>query len=122
MRRVGTRPVMAMTPMFSIVETPPQTQENNMGVAALRNSASSDKYSAATPEDESWKELALCAQTDPEAFFPDNGSSVRDAKRICLSCEVQDLCLNYALSNNESFGVWGGLSERERHTLSRGRN
>lgn len=122
MRRVGTRRMMDTAPMFSIVETPPQIQENNMGVAALRNSAASEKYSAATTEDESWKELGLCAQTDPEAFFPYNGSSVRDAKRICQGCEVQDLCLDYALSNNESFGVWGGLSERERHTLSRGRN
>ena len=93
-----------------------------MGVSALRNYAPSVLDSATAPEDESWKELALCAQTDPEAFFPDNGSSVRDAKRICQSCEVQDLCLDYALSNDESFGVWGGLSERERHTLSRTRN
>jgi WhiB family redox-sensing transcriptional regulator len=108
--------------MFSSVETPPHTQENNMGVSALRNYASSDMDSATAPEDESWKELALCAQTDPEAFFPDNGSSVRDAKRICLSCGVQDRCLDYALTNEESYGVWGGLSERERHILSRAAN
>ena len=92
-----------------------------MGVSALRGLAPSDTVSAAVPEDASWKELALCAQTDPEAFFPENGGTVRDAKRICLSCEVQDRCLDYALSNDESFGVWGGLSERERHTLSRTR-
>ena len=60
---------------------------------------------------------ALCAQTDPEAFFPEKGGSTRDAKRICDSCEVRSDCLEYALSNDERFGIWGGLSERERRKL-----
>jgi hypothetical protein len=34
----------------------------------------------------SWQERALCAQTDPEAFFPEKGGSTREAKRVCLSC------------------------------------
>lgn len=65
-------------------------------------------------EDLSWQEEALCAQTDPEAFFPEKGGSPNDAKRICCSCPVQDACLEYALAHDERFGVWGGLSERER--------
>ena len=44
-----------------------------------------------------WQERALCAQTDPEAFFPEKGGSTREAKRICQSCEVRDECLEYAL-------------------------
>ena len=66
-----------------------------------------------------WQADALCAQTDPEAFFPEKGGSTRDAKRICASCEVRAECLEYALQNDERFGIWGGLSERERRKLKR---
>lgn len=64
-----------------------------------------------------WQADALCAQTDPEAFFPEKGGSTREAKRICESCEVTAECLEYALQNDERFGIWGGLSERERRKL-----
>ena len=66
-----------------------------------------------------WQERALCAQTDPEAFFPEKGGSTREAKRVCLSCEVRGECLEYALANDERFGIWGGLSERERRRLKK---
>ncbi|MFV0252355.1 MAG: WhiB family transcriptional regulator [Beutenbergiaceae bacterium] len=66
-----------------------------------------------------WQERALCAQTDPEAFFPEKGGSTREAKRVCSSCEVRAECLEYALMNDERFGIWGGLSERERRKLKR---
>ncbi|MGV0834468.1 WhiB family transcriptional regulator [Mycolicibacterium thermoresistibile] len=72
------------------------------------------------PADEQWQERALCAQTDPEAFFPEKGGSTREAKRICMGCEVRDECLEYALAHDERFGIWGGLSERERRRLKRG--
>ena len=64
-----------------------------------------------------WQDDALCAQTDPEAFFPEKGGSTREAKRICLRCDVQDACLEYALAHQERFGIWGGFSERERRPL-----
>ncbi|PWH05145.1 transcription factor WhiB [Brachybacterium endophyticum] len=67
----------------------------------------------------SWQERALCAQTDPEAFFPEKGGSTREAKKVCVSCEVRAECLEYALENDERFGIWGGLSERERRKLKR---
>jgi WhiB family transcriptional regulator, redox-sensing transcriptional regulator len=67
-----------------------------------------------------WQDRALCAQTDPEAFFPEKGGSTREAKKICLSCEVRAECLDYALAHDERFGIWGGLSERERRRLKRG--
>ncbi len=66
-----------------------------------------------------WQVDALCAQTDPEAFFPEKGGSTRDAKKICTTCEVKSECLEFALQNDERFGIWGGLSERERRKLRR---
>ena len=66
-----------------------------------------------------WRIAGLCVQTDPEAFFPEKGGSVRESKKICVSCEVKAECLTYAVDNDERFGVWGGLSERERRTLRR---
>jgi WhiB family redox-sensing transcriptional regulator len=75
-----------------------------------------------TEPDESllgWQERALCAQTDPEAFFPEKGGSTREAKKVCSGCDVRAECLDYALENDERFGIWGGLSERERRKLKR---
>lgn len=71
-------------------------------------------------DQQDWQERALCAQTDPEAFFPEKGGSTREAKRICAGCEVRAECLEYALAFDERFGIWGGLSERERRRLKRG--
>jgi WhiB family transcriptional regulator, redox-sensing transcriptional regulator len=70
-------------------------------------------------DENNWQERALCAQTDPEAFFPEKGGSTREAKRVCLSCDVRGDCLEYALMNDERFGIWGGLSERERRKLKK---
>lgn len=72
------------------------------------------------PSEEDWYERAVCAQTDPDAFFPEKGGSTREAKRICLGCPVKKQCLQWALDNDERFGIWGGLSERERRRLKRG--
>lgn len=69
-----------------------------------------------------WQTEALCAQTDPEAFFPEKGGSTRDAKKVCSSCTVRSECLEYALQNDERFGIWGGLSERERRRLRKRAN
>ena len=82
----------------------------------LAQDASNDLVAAPTP---SWAPSldALCAQTDPEAFFPEKGGSTRDAKRVCGACNVRSECLEYALTNDERFGIWGGLSERERRRL-----
>lgn len=71
--------------------------------------------------DEDWRERSLCAQTDPEAFFPEKGGSSREAKKVCQSCEVSVECLESALENDERFGVWGGTSELERRAMRRER-
>lgn len=70
---------------------------------------------------EPWTKEALCAETDPEAFFPDKGGSTREAKKLCSTCEVAEQCLLYALANNERFGIWGGQSERERRRILKGK-
>jgi WhiB family transcriptional regulator, redox-sensing transcriptional regulator len=77
-------------------------------------------FESAPVTSEQWQDRALCAQTDPEAFFPEKGGSTREAKKICLGCEVRAECLDYALAHDERFGIWGGLSERERRRLKRG--
>jgi WhiB family transcriptional regulator, redox-sensing transcriptional regulator len=66
-----------------------------------------------------WAPKAKCLQADPETFFPEKGGSTREAKRICALCEVREPCLQYALDNDERFGIWGGLSERERRKLKK---
>jgi WhiB family redox-sensing transcriptional regulator len=55
----------------------------------------------------SWQERALCAQTDPEAFFPEKGGSTREAKKVCQTCDVRSECLEYALAHDERFGYLG---------------
>jgi WhiB family transcriptional regulator, redox-sensing transcriptional regulator len=70
-------------------------------------------------QDAGWQDRAICAQTDPDAFFPEKGGSTREAKKVCRGCEVRAECLEYALERDERFGIWGGLSERERRRLRR---
>jgi WhiB family redox-sensing transcriptional regulator len=67
-----------------------------------------------------WRLNALCAETDPEAFFPERGGSSRAAKAVCGRCPVTADCLAAALANDERYGVWGGMSERRRRRLSKG--
>ena len=84
----------------AIAQTETEREAFNMGI---------------TPEP--WTADALCAQTDPEAFFPENGGSVRDAKRTCAACPVIEECLEYALRTRQQFGVWGNTSERDRRKI-----
>ena len=64
-----------------------------------------------------WQAFALCAEVDPEIFFPDKGSSSAPAKRVCMGCEVRTECLEDALRTGERYGVRGGKSERQRRKL-----
>ena len=84
---------------------------------AAGNAMPAPGWAGAAPADESWRLDALCAETDPEAFFPEKGGSTREAKRVCNGCAVRTECLEAALTNDERFGIWGGLSERERRRL-----
>jgi WhiB family transcriptional regulator, redox-sensing transcriptional regulator len=75
---------------------------------------------AATPA-EGWRESALCLEVGPELFFPDKGESPRAARRVCSSCGVRAECLAYALDHDEQYGVWGGMSERQRRRIAEAR-
>lgn len=64
-----------------------------------------------------WYAGALCAQTDPEAFYPDKGSTPAAAKKVCAVCPVRAQCLEWALDTAELWGTWGGATPRERRKL-----
>ena len=73
------------------------------------------------PEEIVWQNYANCLGVDPDLFFPERGASTREAKEVCRGCVVQDDCFEFALSNGEKFGIWGGKSERERRRVRRQR-
>lgn len=78
------------------------------------------------------EESPLCAETDPDAFFPDetlDGSLLpnrskysfeREAKQICNACEYRVQCFAYALERPELIGIWGGSTEKDRSKIRRG--
>jgi WhiB family redox-sensing transcriptional regulator len=71
--------------------------------------------------DENWQDGANCLGVDPDLFFPERGASTREAKDVCRGCIVSEVCLEVALANGEKFGIWGGLSERERRPIRKAR-
>ncbi len=77
--------------------------------------------SIATATRPAWHKHGACRGSDPNLFFPERGESVKEAKAVCARCPVRPECLEYALANQEKFGIWGGLSERERRQLRRQR-
>jgi len=71
--------------------------------------------------DRTWQVRANCMGVDPDLFFPERGASTREAKEVCRGCVVRQECLEYAIANGEKFGIWGGMSERERRRVRRAR-
>ena len=68
-----------------------------------------------------WRQKAACRGVDPDIFYPVSDEEAEDAKAICRSCAAQELCLEWALTNREKEGVWGGATERERRRIIRRR-
>ncbi len=71
-----------------------------------------------------WREDAVCRDLNPELFFPIGvtGQAVDQieiAKSHCASCPAKDLCLEFAVTTNQEYGVWGGTTEDERRVLRR---
>lgn len=69
-----------------------------------------------------WRDNAACRDTDPDLFFPIGTTGpaidqIDSAKAVCLTCEAQDACLEFALATNQESGIWGGTSEEERRRL-----
>lgn len=73
------------------------------------------------PEHLPWESYAMCAQIDPELHFPKKRNPATAAKKVCAICEVRLDCLEYALANDEQFGIWGGLSRKEREKVKKER-
>lgn len=69
----------------------------------------------------SWQDFSNCRGADADLFFPERGASTRKAKAICAACEVKGDCLEFAIVQGEKFGIWGGMSERERRKVRRDR-
>jgi WhiB family transcriptional regulator, redox-sensing transcriptional regulator len=67
-----------------------------------------------------WAGRAACRGTDPDQLFV-QGAAQNRAKMVCLGCPVRTECLADALDNRVEFGVWGGMTERERRALLRRR-
>ncbi len=73
-----------------------------------------------------WLDHAACRRSDPELFFPASDiraarPQVEAAKKVCRRCPVRGTCLSWAVDNGQQAGIWGGLTEEERHRLSRRR-
>ena len=66
-----------------------------------------------------WRADARCIGVDPELFFPMPGANGRAAIRICAECAVREPCLDYALTVPERYGIYGGVSEKDRRALRR---
>ena len=73
-----------------------------------------------TDSDQAWIALSACRTADPDELFV-TGAAQNRAKAVCLSCPVRTECLSDALDNRVEFGVWGGMTERERRALLRRR-
>jgi WhiB family redox-sensing transcriptional regulator len=75
---------------------------------------------------ERWRQHAACQEADPEVFFPVGVTgaavpAIAAAKAICAECAAQAACLEFAVTTNQEYGIWGGLSEEERRDVRRAR-
>jgi WhiB family redox-sensing transcriptional regulator len=89
---------------------------------ALRSATALSVSHHTTPLGEfpAWMADGVCAQVDPELFFPEKGGSSKSAKAVCMSCDVRAECAAYAVESTDLLhGIWGGLSERDRRPLRR---
>ena len=66
-----------------------------------------------------WMDRGSCRQYPQKWWFPERGADVDRARGICDGCPVRAECLDWALTNGEHHGIWGGTSERERRRLRR---
>jgi WhiB family redox-sensing transcriptional regulator len=71
--------------------------------------------------DMSWRQRGACRGLDPDVFYPVSDDDAGEAKSICSTCSVREPCLEYALANRESDGIWGGATEKERRRMLRQR-
>lgn len=88
-------------------------------VGALSSMSARERRTVSAVMDEChWTARAVCARKAPDALFVE-GAAQREARSLCRGCPVQMECLADALDNRMDFGVWGGMTERERRALLR---
>lgn len=104
-------------PSLSVVALSAQAEQAQLLMEGIFDLGYDKKYL----EELHWQESALCAQTDPDVFFPEKGGSTAPATSICTRCEVRADCLEYAISNDIRHGIWGGMSDNDRRRISRER-
>lgn len=74
------------------------------------------------PDPGRWVDDAACKDVDTDVFFPDRGGKAGPAKLMCYACAAKAECLDYALTNNIKYGIWGGVGEGSRRKMRRDRN
>lgn len=109
---------------YEALFTPEQDQIESHKQAAIRTFESNDDARLQNHQDsedttKNWQQYAECLGFDPDLFYPKRGEDVQDAKDVCRKCMVREECLEYALKKEERFGIWGGLSTRERRRILR---
>lgn len=70
-------------------------------------------------EERPWVVFSACRDKDGDLFFPESRSQEREALAICATCPVQLDCLEYALEADIRFGIWGGMTEKQRRRTAR---
>jgi WhiB family transcriptional regulator, redox-sensing transcriptional regulator len=97
----------------------PESPENLRPATAVPTHAGATVPATLAPasrSDDDWASRAVCANQDPDVLFV-TGAAQREAARLCHGCPVKLECLADALDNRVEFGVWGGLTERQRRAL-----
>ncbi len=92
-----------------------------LDAAMFKNRLAQDKWFELNEAIDSANYTIGCRESDPEVFFPEEenpkGNKYTMAKKVCAVCPVRNLCLEFALVNYETYGMWGGLSPKERRRL-----
>jgi len=89
-------------------------------MTAMTSEAQTASGTAGVAVDRSWMDEGACRGGDPDALFV-RGAEQNVAKLVCRTCPVRTECLADALDSRTEFGVWGGMTERERRALLRRR-
>lgn len=114
------RPLVAATPWKDRAVTTAEPVPSPLWVLPAAALAGADVAALRREIRSGWRQAALCAGSqDPEAWFPDPGTSeedTADARAACIRCPVRRSCLAQALLGDED-GLWGGLTRRQRRTV-----
>src|SRR5437763_5971654 len=99
----------------------PCEQQTRWHITLVARPRRGDRYGGTTMDfTADWTSAAACRRSDPDALFV-QGAAQNQAKVVCFACPVRTECLADALDNRVEFGVWGGMTERERRALLRRR-